>query len=681
MAKHHHPRHTASRLLLSLLAPLSVFPAIGQTTSAPQPEGRFLYTGDTARVAVGYANGGYFQGELSGVLSEGADSAWLAEGWVLRSAGGAKLSYHQMTGDAVNKYFLAFDQNDTADRKFTLGAGVEKGHWFGNAYLSRGISDRRLLSQSSASTVTQVNGIEGGRAYQDAVTRTVTTHLFERAYDYGVGLRAGHYFDESGVRITGGLDYEWGRGNAQQSSVSVMAEKYFVGTPHSVGLQLDFLQKAGDAEVGRENTRVMLSYRYSFGAKNTQPERMFRMVPVQPPSPAAGVAQTVAPTVIPAATERKMVLTKATMTSDAFFEISSAKLTPTARAELDKIADMLKTSRRDENVRIVGHTCDLGSDQFNLRLSIKRATAVRDYLVAAGAIAADAAVLEGKGSAEPKFAPEAATRSKNRRVELEFVNLSEREEIVQIPAKTIPGATAESPVPAPVSYQREVIEQEPAWLRRALRTSALHKRTVDVYRSKEETQSESVNRTWVNRTPVAQNDNYNVASGSTTALAVLGNDTDPDAGDVLTVASVGAAGKGQVRLEGGQVVYVAPANYSGQDSFTYVARDGQGATSAATVQIQVTQANRAPVAKTDFYTVGSILYSTLAVLANDSDADGDPLTIVAVTQPVGGNGTVKIEGPYIIFTPKNAFLTDSFTYTISDGKGGTSTATVELIDP
>lgn len=681
MAKHHHPRHTASRLLLSLLAPLSVFPAIGQTTSAPQTEGRFLYTGDTARVTLGYADGGYFQGELSGVLSEGVNSAWLAEGWVLRSAGGAKLSYHQMTGDAVNKYFLAFDQNDTADRKFTLGAGVEKGHWFGNAYLSRGFSDRRLLSQSSASTITQVTGVEGGRVYQDATTRVVTTHLFERAYDYGVGLRAGHYFDETAVRITAGLDYEWGRGNAQQSGVSVMAEKYFVGSPHSVGLQLDLLQKTGDAEVGRENTRVMLSYRYSFGAKNTQPERMYRMVTVQPPSPAAGVAQTVAPTVIPASTERKMVLTKATMTSDAFFEISSAQLTPAARAELDKIAEMLKSSRHDGNVRIVGHTCDLGSQKFNIRLSMMRATSVRDYLVAAGAITADAAILEGKASSEPKFAAEAATRSKNRRVELEFVNISEKEEIVQVPAKTIPGAAPVAPAPVSVVYQREVIEQEPAWLRRALRTPALHKRTVDVYRSKEETQSESVSRTWANRGPVAQNDSYSVVSGSTTVLAVLGNDSDPDAGDMLTVASVGAAGKGQVRLEAGQVVYVAPANYSGQDSFIYVVRDGQGASTTANVQIVVTQANRAPVAQTDSYTVGSVLSSTLPVLANDSDADGDTLTIVSVTQPVGGNGTVKIVGSTIVFTPKNAFLTDSFTYTINDGKGGTSTATVELIDP
>jgi hypothetical protein len=120
-------------------------------------------------------------------------------------------------------------------------------------------------------------------------------------------------------RVTAGLDHEWGIGNAQQSSLSLMAEKYYVGTPHSIGLQLDLLRKSGDAEIERDNTRVMLSYRYSFGAKNTQPERMFRMVAVQPPSPAAAATVAVAPTVIPASTERRMVLTKATMTSDAFF--------------------------------------------------------------------------------------------------------------------------------------------------------------------------------------------------------------------------------------------------------------------------------------------------------------------------------------------------------------------------
>jgi len=774
----HHSGSTASRLLLSLLAPLSVLPAVGQTTVAPQSEGRLQYTGDTGQFSLGYLNGGYFQGELSGVLSEGANSAWLAEGWVQRSAGGAKLSYHQANEGTIRKYFLALDRNDTADRKLTFGAGMERPDWFGNVSLSRGISDRRLLQQSSASTVTEISGTEGGRTYLDSVSRVVTTRLFERAYDYGLGLRAGHYFDESSVRVTTGIDYEWGSANAQQSSLSLMAEKYFTGTPHSLAIQLDRLRKSGDFEIERDNTRVMLSYRYSFGAKNTQPERLFRMTPVQ-----GAAASTVAavppaqvpPTLIPAHTESKMVLTKATMTGDAFFELASAKLTPVARAELDKIAAMLKAGQHEGNVRIVGHTCDLGSEKFNLRLSMMRATAVRDYLVAAGAITAEAAILEGKGRAEPKFAAKAETRSKNRRVDLEFVRLAEKEELVEIPTQTIPGAApVASPDTTQVTYQREVIEQEPAWLRRALRTPAAHKRTVDVYRSQEQTQTESVSRSWVNRAPLAQNDSISVASGSSTAMAVLANDSDPDAGDTLTVASVGAATKGQVQLEGNQVIYVAPADYSGQDSFTYVVKDSHGASASATVQIQVTQANRAPLAQNDsysvasgsstvlavlandsdpdagdtltvasvgaaaqgqvrlegdqviyvapasyigpdsftyvlkdshgastsatvqiqvtqanlapravndYYAVGSKINTLLSVLANDTDPDGDPLTIVSVTQPVSGNGNVEISGSKILFMPHHSFLKDSFTYTISDGKGGTSTATVQLIDP
>jgi outer membrane protein OmpA-like peptidoglycan-associated protein len=681
----HRPCRTASRLLLSLLAPFSVLPAIGQTAADPLPEGRLQYTGDLGQFSLGYVNGGYFQGELSGVLSEGVSSAWLAEGWVQRSAGGAKLSYHQATDETIHKYFLALDRNDTADRKLTVGAGIERPDWFGNVSLSRGISDRRLLQQSSSSTVTELSGTEGGRNYVDSVTRVVTTRLFERAYDYGLGLRAGHYFDESNIRVTTGIDYEWGSSNAQQTSVSLMAEKYFVGTPHSLAIQLDLLRKSGDFEIERDNTRVMLSYRYSFGAKNTRPERLFRMIPSQG---AASSTVTAAPaaanpsTVIPAHTESKMVLTKATMTSDAFFEFASAKLTPVARAELDKIAETLKAGQHEGNVRIVGHTCDLGPEKYNLRLSMMRATAVRDYLVATGAFAADAAILEGKGSAEPKYAPKAETRSKNRRVELEFVSLTEKEELVEIPAKTIPGAeSVASPDTTQVTYQREVIEQEPAWLRRALRTPAVHKRTVDVYRSQEQTQTETVSRSWVNRAPIAQSDSYSVADGSSTVLAVLANDNDPDTGDTLSVSSVSAAAKGQVRLDGNQVIYVAPVSYSGQDSFTYVVKDSHGASSTATVQIQVTQPNHVPNARNDFYTVGWGVNTPLNVLANDSDPDGDPLTIVSLTQPAGGNGNVEISGSQIIFMPHNRFTVDSFTYTVSDGKGGTSTATVQLIDP
>lgn len=451
------------------------------------------------------------------------------------------------------------------------------------------LSDRRLLEQSSSNTVVQQSGTDGERPYIDTTTRTLTTHIFERAYDNSLGLRAGRYFDRSNMRLTAGVDMEWGQGDARQTNISFLAEKFYVGTPHSVALQFDQLKKSGAAEINRDDTRVTFSYRYSFGATNSQPQRMFRMVAdPRPPMVAPAVAPA---TAIPARTERTMVKTLATMTSDAFFAIDSAQLTSVARAELDGIVHLLKTTPPEGNVHIVGHSCDLGPDQYNLQLSIKRAQAVQTYLVEAGALAPGSSIVEGKGKSEPKFPAKPDTRAKNRRVDLEFVTLVEKENVVHIPATAVTTPVVAVPE-APVTYHREVIEQEPAWLRSALRTPATHKRSVDVYRIKEESQTESTSRAWVNRAPVAQNDAYSLDSGTTTPLAVLNNDSDPDAGDTLSIASVGAPSKGQARIEGGQVVYVAPVGYVGPDSFTYVVKDNKGAMTTATVTVNITQANR-----------------------------------------------------------------------------------------
>ena len=675
-----YPIRPLPRLLLTMLAALAVSPALAQQSTAVQSEGALQSTGDTARFSLGYVNGGYFQGEVSGVLSEQSDSAWLGEGWVQGMAGGAKLSYHRLADGTVQKYFLALDQNAASDRKATLGYGLEAERWFGNLYFSRGLTGRRMVGMDTATAVREVTGIEGARPFIDTITQVTTTQMFERAYESGLGLRMGHHYEPSNIRLTGGLDYEWGAGDARQTSLSVQAEKFYVGTPHSVSLQLDRLRKTGDIDGTRDETRAILSYRYHFGATpNSQPQRLFRMVQdARPPVVAPAVPE---PTVIPARTETTMVKTRATMKNDAFFELSSAKLTPIARTELDRIADMLKSTAREGNVLIVGHSCDLGPEQFNLKLSVKRAEAVRDYLVATGALKADAVIAEGKGESQPRFPAKKGSRDKNRRVDLEFVSVVEKENVVHIPAQTIPGkAPAAAPEPA-VTYHREEVTQEPAWMRRALRNPATHKRTVDTYRTQESTQTESTSRVWVNRPPIAQNDAFTVDASSTTTLGVLSNDSDLDPGDTFTLASVSSAARGQVRLDAGQVVYSAPANYVGQDSFTYVLRDSKGATATASVAITVTAPNRTPLARDDVYTVSGISPSKLAVMLNDLDPDGDILRFVSVTQPRGGNGLVSIQGNELLFAPKNTFTVDTFTYTITDGRGASATATVELIDP
>lgn len=681
------PRPAVPTLLLALIAPFAAGSAQAQATAAPPAQasaaalpqsastpltqGPLLYIGSDHRVSVGVDQDGKLHGEWLGVLHEQGDSAWLGEAWFSRSAGGAQLNFHQQRAgqDSVLKYFGAIDQNATRDRKLTLGLGLEQANWFGNAYVSRGMSGQRLVQQSTASSVSTQTGEQDGRPYVDTVTRLTTTRVFERAYDYGVGLRAGHYYAASDLRLTAGLDHEWGRGGARQSSLSLAMEKFFTGTPHSVALQLDHYHKVGELETQRNDTRVLLSYRYSFGATSSRPAQLYRMVE-QPRT-------VVEPTVIPARSEQKLIKTKAIMTSDAFFDLASAKLTPLAREELDRIAAMMKSAGREGNVRIVGHTCDLGSDKFNDKLSLQRAEAVRDYLVATGVLALGEVVLEGKGKREPKFPVTPATREKNRRVDLEFLSFVEKTEVVEIPAQVILA------VQPPVTFEREEIAQEPAWMRRSLRLPAVHKRTVDVYRSKEETQAQETTRVWVNRVPQAQSDVYSVMGGSITALAVLSNDSDADVGDVLKLESVSAPLHGQARIEGDKVVYTAPTDFTGQDRFDYVVKDSQGASSRASVLVNVAQAvaNHAPVARDDAFVVSGAVPTTLAVLANDQDPDGDPISITAVTQPVAGHGAVAVVGSQIVFTPAHYFGSDSFTYTISDGRGGLSTATVRVVDP
>ena len=159
---------------------------------------------------------------------------------------------------------------------------------------------------------------------------------------------------------------------------------------------------------------------------------------------------------------------------------------------------------------------------------------------------------------------------------------------------------------------------------------------------------------------------------------MLGDDTDAE-GDDLTAVLVSGAGDGTVTLAAdGSFTYEPDANYCGDDSFTYKANDGTDDSNVATVSIDVECVNDPPNANADAATVledsGA---NTIDVLANDSDVEGDPLTVSAVTQPA--HGSVTTDGATVSYTPNlNYCGADSFTYTVSDGNGGTDTATVSI---
>lgn len=188
--------------------------------------------------------------------------------------------------------------------------------------------------------------------------------------------------------------------------------------------------------------------------------------------------------------------------------------------------------------------------------------------------------------------------------------------------------------------------------------------------------------TVLNAAPVAVDDSAATAYLAPVDIAVLGNDTDAN-GDPLSVvggsltAPTDAHGavRGTVTVSGGVVTYTPPAGFSGPVTFRYQVTDGV-ATSTATVTVVV--GNAPPVATPD--TVGAVAGTPLRipVVANDTDPDGGALTLVAVTQPARG-GTVAIVGGELVLTPEPGFSgTLSFSYTLSDGQGGTSTATVTV---
>lgn len=144
-------------------------------------------------------------------------------------------------------------------------------------------------------------------------------------------------------------------------------------------------------------------------------------------------------------------------------------------------------------------------------------------------------------------------------------------------------------------------------------------------------------------------------------------------GGTLAYAIARAPAHGSVSLSGATAVYVAQPGYAGTDSFRYRVRYGN-AVREAEVQVAVTAPNTPPRAVRDTATTwrASVL---IPVLANDSDPDGDPLSIVGIVPPSAG--TVVVEGDKLRFTPPRSWNGSTiFGYTVSDGRGGTASAKV-----
>src|SRR5437868_7832303 len=143
---------------------------------------------------------------------------------------------------------------------------------------------------------------------------------------------------------------------------------------------------------------------------------------VQASAPAAPIAVPAAPAAAPAPAPAPQppAATKVTYAADAFFDFDKSVLKPEGKAKLDDLIGKVK----DINLEViiaVGHTDSVGSDAYNQKLSVRRAEAVKSYLVSKG-IEKNRVYTEGKGEKQPVADNKTAEgRAKNRRVEIEVV--------------------------------------------------------------------------------------------------------------------------------------------------------------------------------------------------------------------------------------------------------------------
>ncbi|HCG5947081.1 TPA: tandem-95 repeat protein, partial [Vibrio parahaemolyticus] len=163
-------------------------------------------------------------------------------------------------------------------------------------------------------------------------------------------------------------------------------------------------------------------------------------------------------------------------------------------------------------------------------------------------------------------------------------------------------------------------------------------------------------------------DKATVVEDTSTVIKVLGNDTFEGDGKVVSLDTNNGPANGTVSVNpDGSVTYTPNDNYVGKDTFTYIVTSG-GVSESTTVEVNVTPVNDAPVAKDDIATTQEDTAVTIDVLPNDTDVDGDTLSIQSASVP-SDQGTVEIVDGKLVFTPAENFNGDAeIIYTVTDGQ-------------
>ncbi|WP_233081720.1 Ig-like domain-containing protein [Rheinheimera soli] len=178
-----------------------------------------------------------------------------------------------------------------------------------------------------------------------------------------------------------------------------------------------------------------------------------------------------------------------------------------------------------------------------------------------------------------------------------------------------------------------------------------------------------------NSLPVAVADQASTRVDTTVVVNVLANDSDPDEDNLTVSQAVGSFGTVTI-LADQQLSYTPDLDFIGTDTVIYNITDGRGGTASSELVVSVLS-NAAPVAVDDVASTDDKTVVLIAVLLNDTDEDGNTLT---VTSASAVQGSVSIEADQRLrYTPKRGFDgVDTISYTITDGAGGEATAQVSV---
>ena len=176
----------------------------------------------------------------------------------------------------------------------------------------------------------------------------------------------------------------------------------------------------------------------------------------------------------------------------------------------------------------------------------------------------------------------------------------------------------------------------------------------------------------VNKAPVANDQNVSTEEDTNVTITLTATDAD---GDALTYTVTHDPEHGALSGTAPNLTYVPESGYTGSDSFKFKANDGTDDSNEATVTIEITAVNEAPVANDQ--NVSTEEDTNVTIMLSATDADGDALTYTVTHDPE--HGALSGTAPNLTYTPESGYTgLDNFKFKANDGTDDSNEATVRI---